>query len=376
MDERAPWSVSGVDPGARAAAEALAGRAGLDLGAWLNQFLLKRQAAGPPSPEADPATAIDGMQARVSRALHQLSEAVSRRERAAAPPTAASDPALGEPATTHANADTAAALPPPAGPARTGERIGDRLAALSARLESDRAEMLDQVSATIERRFEAIDQRLNALGEQIDAAQARSAEHARIMRQTIAPAVEAAIRRVEAVERGAQALKGDLQGEIVRSIEVIEARITANAAASLERSRADSASLSRHLERRIAQSEQQAALSCDSLAAQIAVLGKRLETYHEAMSGELGEHIKQAEIRVARLLEDARQRIERELADPLGEQGEDQPPNLPPAAPAVELRDRRATFGTDRRASAGRRRADGFGLAANGPGGFGLAIRG
>lgn len=381
MNSKASWEVNGVDRCAREAAEMAASQAGLDLGAWLNQTLLKKVPAGPAPADASQAR-IEGRR-RLDQALERLTSGIGGA--AALTPMGAND---GQDRSPQASLDRSSAAadasapdwqiagsnsPAPAGPIDSleqrakadprsqraaGAAIEQRFAELSAQIDAGRAEMVGQVRSTVEQHLEPIERALGEMGARIHSVEQRFAEAGRAMLRTLLQTGENLARKVEDGEQHAKAAIGQLAAEMARLGESLEGRVEHAAAAGSASNRleAEVARITQALAAQVTETQTRAASDCNDLSARLALVSEQLQTWRERASSELVEHIQQSEMRAALLLEDARQRVQRELAEPGRETISPQPAmaisNAGADGPSV------VPFGRDRRAAGARRLSD------------------
>jgi hypothetical protein len=385
MNSKASWEVNGVDRSARNAAEMAASQAGLDLGAWLNQTLLKKVPARPAPADASQAR-IEG-RCRLDQALEQLT---SHTGGAAAPtPMRANDGQDRSPkASLDRSSAAAEASPPdwpiarsnsvaPAGPIDSLEQrakadpgsqqapdaardaaMEQRFAELSAQIDAGRTEMVGQVRRTVEQHLEPIERALGEMGARVHCVEQRSAKAGRAMLRTLLQTGGHLARKVEDGEQQAKAAIGQLAAGMARLGESLESRVEHAAAAGSASNRLDAevARITLVLAGKVAETQMRAASDCDDLSAKLALVSEQLRTWRERASSELVEHIQQSEMRAALLLDDARQRVQRELAEPGRET------ILP--SPAMAISNPGADgpsvvpFGRDRRVAGARRLSD------------------
>jgi localization factor PodJL len=260
-------------------------------------------------------------------------------------------------------------------PADTGQ--GEQLSALAAslteRMDSVRAEMAENIrAAAADGRFEKIEQALAAMGAQVNIAEQRSAgaiekmgREVLRMADTLArnvqdaeqrsnQAIEQAVgtvaeqvggdvarvsdqlaRSVEDVERrSAEAIEKvteQLGGEVARIAETVEQRLSqadGAGAQALERLGGEIARITERLTERISNAERRSAQAIDDVGDQVARVTERLQDRQERVSLDLSERIRLSEERTAKLLDEARGRIDQRLAQ--------KQPRAAEAAPAAD----------------------------------------
>ena len=178
---------------------------------------------------------------------------------------------------------------------------------LSRRVEDSRTELLnalqDRTSATSE-------QLLSALSERVEQSEKRSAEAIERLGQDVLRIAESINRRVSTVESAQVDGFERLGGEVRQVNEGIEARFGRTESAhaqALERLGGEIARISERLTLRLAETERRAAQAVEGV-------GGMIEQQRDQTRSELADRIRQSEDRTAKMLEEARARIDHKLA--------------------------------------------------------------
>jgi localization factor PodJL len=349
----APWSVKGIDPKAREIAKDLARRSGMTLGEWLNHVIYDDNAETP----------ADAPSARATASAVAPDRALAERmpERTVARPPSENRT-----------------------PRRPADDLGQVLASLEAL--SDRFETAVEDQAAAAARFE------RAIG-QLRADQSQVAQRLRAVENGASEgpakaealrALEGALNKVavhmtdgEARQRAALvALRRDMGEEMQRvagqvnqkvlevenrsadAIAQIGAEVSRVATAveqrlrraddaqaeALEKLGGEIARITERLSDRIAAAERRATQSVDEIGEQMARVTDRIHQRQEPNESELLERMRLSEERTAKLLEEARQTIERRLA----RRADQAEAAVPPAPKPPELKPPEPTAFTSR----------------------------
>jgi localization factor PodJL len=318
MTSGAPWSVKGIDPKAREIAKDLAHRSGMTLGEWFNQMILEDG--------AKPETEETGVQhlavarptgdsprsedlSRVLATLESLSERLEFSERHQAQTSARFEAALAD-----LRLDQA--------------KVAERLQTAGG---GGRADTL-----------RALDSALGQLGKHIQEGEGRNREALVAVRQEVKDeidrvAVQMDLKVQELENRGADAI-AQVGAEVTRVASVVEQRLRRAddaQAEALEKLGAEIARITERLSERIAAAERRSAQAIDDVGEQMARVTDRIHQRQERTLSEIGDRVRQSEERTARLLEEAREKIERRL-------GKRDEPDAPAAeaSPAEEVEER------------------------------------
>lgn len=383
MTSGAPWSVKGIDPKAREVAKDLARRSGMTLGEWLNRMILDEDgpdeltsqayfAERPASAGRDDAVAeaVARVEGAVEHARAESSRLAERLGRMEAQASGSRSP--------EALRSLEAALNRVASHLSEGEgRTRDSLRAMETRIDQltaggapDRAVLLDEIAERVEARlndaesrtsealvnlgqaFADLDRRVGAaevgstpdvekrietlsaaLSQRVDDLRGEISDAVRRAEQVASDAVERVGRDVmtvadnlnrqveEAERRSADAIE-QVGGEVARIAEAMENRFGRTESAhaeALERLGAEISRITDRLTERIGSSERRSSSAIDEVGDQVSLLSERLA---------------QSEERTARLLEEARAKVDHGLARSR-ERLEAQVPEAPEALAAM-----------------------------------------
>ncbi len=178
---------------------------------------------------------------------------------------------------------------------------------LSRRVEDSRAELLraldDRTNATAE-------QVLKAFARRVEQAEQRSAAAIEKLGADVMRVAETLNRRVSSVEAAGTEGMNRLGGEIGRMAEAVEARqqrADSGHAQALERLGNEIARISERLGQRMAENERRTAQAVEGI-------GQAIETHRDTARSELADRIRQSEERTAKMLDEARSRLDQKLA--------------------------------------------------------------
>lgn len=202
---------------------------------------------------------------------------------------------------------------------------------LSERVDAARAELAARFDAAAEGRFDEIDRAMADLSGHVREAETRQAQAIERMGHEVMRIAQNLNKRVDSAEQATAQAAAKTQGEMARMAQAVEARLRKSDdghAQALERLAGEISRISERLSERIAHSERRAALATDDMGERVGRLTDKLEARYERASGEIAERIRQSEERTQRLLEEARNAIDRGLGRPSAE---------PAAAPTLSL---------------------------------------
>jgi localization factor PodJL len=300
--------VKGIDPKAREIAKDLARRSGMTLGEWLNQVIYEdnaQTAPGAPSQRAGSAVERPASENRTPRrggddlervlsALRDLSERF--------------DASIQEQAETSARFERAIA------DLQTDQtRVAERLHAVEQ----------GGVGAASDGKIEtlrALEGALNKVAGHLASGENRQREAMAVMRKELGDEMvrvaDQVNRKVLEVEnRGADAI-AQVGAEVTRVATAVEQRLRKAddaQAESLEKLGGEIARITERLSERIAAAERRASAAVDGVGEQIARVTDRIHARQERSESELVDRMRQSEERTAKLLEEARQTIDRRL---------------------------------------------------------------
>ncbi|KQS57622.1 hypothetical protein ASG17_02620 [Brevundimonas sp. Leaf363] len=220
--------------------------------------------------------------------------------------------------------------------AREAARFEKLAEVLSRQVEASRTEMLHRLeTAEAEGRLERVERALVSVGDQVKAAEERSARGIDAMGREVLRIAQNLNGRMEQVEaNGAerierlgqtlsqtlgQTLSQQVERDMTRYAQVVEQRlITADDrhALALEKLGGEITRISDRLSDRISQSERKSAQALEDIGRRLAESADRTEQRYDRASGELAERMRLSEERTARLLAEARESIEQRPARP------------------------------------------------------------
>lgn len=224
--------------------------------------------------------------------------------------------------------------PSESGQAATLERLAE---GLTRKVEESRTEMMRRLDvAASDGRMDKVERALAELGAHLQASERRQAQALEAMGREvvrIASNLDGRLKEAEqahqetlvatqekalkAVETMGQELSKSLGSDVARVAEAIEHRLRRaddQHAIGLEKLGGEIARISERLAERISQSERSAAQGVDELSDRLNKASEKMEARYERASGELAERMRQSEERTAKLLAEARESIDKQLA--------------------------------------------------------------
>ena len=219
-----------------------------------------------------------------------------------------------------------------------GPDLEQRFARLSAELalkmEQSRLEMAAKLRDAADGRFDRMDGKLSEMAAYVQAAEHRSAQAMEKMGREVVGMADSLNQRIQGSEnRSAQAIE-QAGGEMSRIAAVMEQRLGRAdnvQAQALEKLGTEIARITERLAERIANAERRNALAIDDVGEQVARVTERLNQRHERGSADLAERIRLSEERTAKLLDEAREKIDSSLSRRFSEPT---PAHAPPLAPS------------------------------------------
>lgn len=181
---------------------------------------------------------------------------------------------------------------------------------LSRRVDDSRAELLNALQ---DRSNASADQMLRTLSERVDQSERRSAQAIERLGQDVLRVADTINRRVAGVEaaqdghREAFERIGREVGRVQETVDQRFGRTEASHAQALERLGSEIARISERLSQRMSETERRVGLAVEGV-------GQIIEQHRDQSRSELGDRIRQSEERTAKLLEEARNRIDQKLA--------------------------------------------------------------
>ena len=196
-----------------------------------------------------------------------------------------------------------------------GEGVQKRLDELSngltQRMEAARLEMATKLRQSADGRFDRMEHKLGEMTAHVQAAEQRSAQAIERMGREVVGMADALNRRVQTSEaRNTAALE-----QVAASIDQKLNRADSVQAQALEKLGTEIARITEKLAERISNAERRNALAIDDVGDQVTRVTDRLNQRHERTSQELVDRIRQSEERTARMLEEAREKIDAKLGE-------------------------------------------------------------
>jgi localization factor PodJL len=191
------------------------------------------------------------------------------------------------------------------------KRLDDLSNGLTQRMEAARLEMAAKLRESADGRFDRMERKLGEMTAHVQAAEQRSAQAIERMGREVVGMADALNRRVQTSEaRNAAAIE-----QVAAGIDQKLNRADSVQAQALEKLGTEIARITEKLAERINNAERRNALAIDDVGDQVTRVTDRLNQRHERGSQELVDRIRQSEERTARMLEEAREKIDTKLAD-------------------------------------------------------------
>jgi localization factor PodJL len=191
------------------------------------------------------------------------------------------------------------------------KRLDDLTGNLTQRMEAARLEMAAKLRESADGRFDRMERKLGEMTAHVQVAEQRSAQAIERMGREVVGMADALNRRVQTSEaRNTAAIE-----QVAASIDQKLNRADSVQAQALEKLGAEIARITEKLAERIGNAERRNALAIDDVGDQVARVTDRLNQRQERGSQELVDRIRQSEERTARLLDEAREKIDAKLAD-------------------------------------------------------------
>jgi len=178
-------------------------------------------------------------------------------------------------------------------------------------MEAARLEMAAKLRQSADGRFDRMEQKLGEMTAHVQAAEQRSAQAIERMGREVVGMADALNRRVQTSEaRNTAAIE-----QVAASIDQKLNRADSVQAQALEKLGTEIARITEKLAERISNAERRNALAIDDVGDQVSRVTDRLNQRHERSSQELVDRIRQSEERTARMLEEAREKIDAKLGE-------------------------------------------------------------
>ncbi len=199
------------------------------------------------------------------------------------------------------------------------ERRFERLAAeLSDKIEANRTELTERLNAAADGKLDRMEATLRELAGHVEQGERRSAQAIERMGREVMRIAQSLGDRVGSVEARAEKAAQQMGGEMARIAEAMEHRMGRAdqvQAEALEKLGSEISKIAERLADRIASAERRSATAIDDVSEQVSRVTERLDERHEASQGILAERIRASEERTAKLLEEARETIDRRLIE-------------------------------------------------------------
>jgi len=210
------------------------------------------------------------------------------------------------------------------------KRLDDLTGSLTQRMEAARMEMAAKLRQSADGRFDRMELKLGEMTAHVQAAEQRSAQAIERMGREVVGMADALNRRVQTSEaRNTAAIE-----QVAASIDQKLNRADSVQAQALEKLGTEIARITEKLAERIGNAERRNALAIDDVGDQVTRVTDRLNQRHERTSQELVDRIRQSEERTARLLEEAREKIDTKLGEAQKRLAEQAAAAAPAARPA------------------------------------------
>jgi len=198
------------------------------------------------------------------------------------------------------------------------ERLDQLAGDLTKRMEAARLEMATKLRDSADGRFDRMEKKLGEMAAHVQAAEQRSAQAIERMGREVVGVADAFNRRVQAAESRNAAAIEQVGGEVARIAATVEHKLNradSVQAQALEKLGTEIARITEKLAERIGNAERRNALAIDDVGEQVTRVTDRLNQRHERSSQELIDRIRQSEERTARMLDEAREKIDTRLSD-------------------------------------------------------------
>jgi localization factor PodJL len=217
------------------------------------------------------------------------------------------------------------------------ERLDQLAGDLTKRMEAARLEMATKLRDSADGRFDRMERKLGEMAAHVQVAEQRSAQAIERMGREVVGMAEAFSRRVQASESRNAAAIEQVGGEVARIASTVEHKLNradSVQAQALEKLGGEIARITEKLAERIGNAERRNALAIDDVGEQVTRVTDRLNQRHERSSQELIDRIRQSEERTARMLDEAREKIDTRL-DVAQRKLAEQPVAAPAPAPTA-----------------------------------------
>ena len=229
------------------------------------------------------------------------------------------------------------------------ERLDQLAGDLTKRMEAARLEMATKLRDSADGRFDRMEKKLGEMAAHVQAAEQRSVQAIERMGREVVGVADAFNRRVQAAESRNAAAIEQVGGEVARIASTVEHKLNradSVQAQALEKLGTEIARITEKLAERIGNAERRNALAIDDVGEQVTRVTDRLNQRHERSSQELIDRIRQSEERTARMLDEAREKIDTRLSDAQRKLAETPVQTVAVVAPAPVVRAPASPFET------------------------------
>ena len=195
----------------------------------------------------------------------------------------------------------------------------ERLAAeLSDKVAATRTEMTDRLKDAANGKSDRMEQALRDLAGHVEQGERRSAQAIDRMGREVTRIASTLGERMGKVEARSAEATGQMGGEMARIADAMEKRLahqdTAQAQA-LEKLGGEITRIAEKLAERIANSERRSTQTIEDVGEQLSRVTERLNQRYDRAQSELADRIQQSEVRTAKILDEAREKIDAKLTD-------------------------------------------------------------
>ena len=195
----------------------------------------------------------------------------------------------------------------------------EKLAAeLSEKVEANRHDLTERLNAAADGKLDRMEATLRELAGHVEHGERRSAQAIDRMGREVMRIAQTLGDRVATVEARSAEAAEQMGGEMARIADAMEHRVgraDQMQAEALEKLGGEIARIAERLADRIANSERRSAAALDDVGEQIGRISERINDRHEAGQTALTERIRASEERTAKLLEEARETLDRRLVE-------------------------------------------------------------
>lgn len=199
------------------------------------------------------------------------------------------------------------------------ERRFERLALeLSDKIEANRADLAERLNVAADGKLDRMEATLRDLAGHVEQGERRSAQAIDRMGREVMRIAQTLGDRVASVEARTAEAAQQMGGEMARIAGAVEQRMgraDQTQAEALEKLGGEIAKIAERLADRIANAERRSAAAIDDVGEQVGRVTERLNERYEASHGVLADRIRASEDRTAKLLEEARETIDRRLME-------------------------------------------------------------